>query len=167
MSEDTPSQVLGSLPKTRPHRRSGKRKAKPTAAAETAANPAAPKSKPAPKATKASRLRQPPQPAGPPVTTSKKAATGGKQPASARRKPAAAATRRPASTGADIVGTAVQAAAELAEIGLSVRDRKSTRRNSSHANTSYDVFCLKKKKQRRLIARRSLRRVPLLSARHY
>src|SRR3712207_7841448 len=30
------------------------------------------------------------------------------------------------------------------------RDRKSTRLNSSHANISYAVFCLKKKKQRRL-----------------
>src|SRR3712207_8912540 len=29
---------------------------------------------------------------------------------------------------------------------LSVRDRKSTRLNSSHANISYAVFCLKKKK---------------------
>src|SRR3712207_7428591 len=29
----------------------------------------------------------------------------------------------------------------------SVRDRKSTRLNSSHANISYAVFCLKKKKQ--------------------
>src|SRR3712207_7875599 len=29
-----------------------------------------------------------------------------------------------------------------------VRDRKSTRLNSSHANISYAVFCLKKKKQR-------------------
>src|SRR3712207_8680221 len=29
--------------------------------------------------------------------------------------------------------------------GLSVRDRKSTRLNSSHANISYAVFCLKKK----------------------
>src|SRR3712207_9016393 len=28
------------------------------------------------------------------------------------------------------------------------RDRKSTRLNSSHANISYAVFCLKKKKQR-------------------
>src|SRR3712207_8206680 len=28
-----------------------------------------------------------------------------------------------------------------------VRDRKSTRLNSSHANISYAVFCLKKKKQ--------------------
>src|SRR5258707_10734617 len=30
---------------------------------------------------------------------------------------------------------------------LSVRDRKSTRLNSSHANISYAVFCLKKKKK--------------------
>src|SRR3712207_7383200 len=29
------------------------------------------------------------------------------------------------------------------------RDRKSTRLNSSHANISYDVFCLKKKKETR------------------
>src|SRR3712207_6942435 len=29
-----------------------------------------------------------------------------------------------------------------------VRDRKSTRLNSSHANISYAVFCLKKKKKR-------------------
>src|SRR3712207_9057386 len=31
------------------------------------------------------------------------------------------------------------------------RDRKSTRLNSSHANISYAVFCLKKKKQQNLI----------------
>src|SRR3712207_5110523 len=31
------------------------------------------------------------------------------------------------------------------EIGDLVRDRKSTRLNSSHANISYAVFCLKKK----------------------
>src|SRR3712207_7588317 len=30
-----------------------------------------------------------------------------------------------------------------------LQDRKSTRLNSSHANISYAVFCLKKKKQRR------------------
>src|SRR3712207_8134621 len=36
---------------------------------------------------------------------------------------------------------------------LEVRDRKSTRLNSSHANISYAVFCLKKKKKntRRII----------------
>src|SRR5258707_4049373 len=31
-------------------------------------------------------------------------------------------------------------------VGSTVRDRKSTRLNSSHANISYAVFCLKKKK---------------------
>src|SRR5258707_11715162 len=35
--------------------------------------------------------------------------------------------------------------------GLSARaDRKSTRLNSSHANISYAVFCLKKKKKKKL-----------------
>src|SRR3712207_8153059 len=33
-----------------------------------------------------------------------------------------------------------------AGVGLPPRDRKSTRLNSSHANISYAVFCLKKKK---------------------
>src|SRR3712207_8400357 len=34
---------------------------------------------------------------------------------------------------------------ELIDIEVLVRDRKSTRLNSSHANISYAVFCLKKK----------------------
>src|SRR5438445_1962687 len=39
----------------------------------------------------------------------------------------------------------------LAEwLGWSFRDRKSTRLNSSHANISYAVFCLKKKKIRQI-----------------
>src|SRR5688572_32282746 len=37
-------------------------------------------------------------------------------------------------------------------------DRKSTRLNSSHSQISYAVFCLKKKKKRRTIARISSRR---------
>src|SRR3712207_7214171 len=37
--------------------------------------------------------------------------------------------------------------------GISTTDRKSTRLNSSHANISYAVFCLKKKKTRTLSAR--------------
>src|SRR5258707_13070283 len=41
------------------------------------------------------------------------------------------------SAGMVVAGKAVQYAAEL--------DRKSTRLNSSHANISYAVFCLKKK----------------------
>src|SRR3712207_7651908 len=34
---------------------------------------------------------------------------------------------------------------QLDDVGTIVRDRKSTRLNSSHANISYAVFCLKKK----------------------
>src|SRR3712207_8366290 len=36
------------------------------------------------------------------------------------------------------------------EVALANIDRKSTRLNSSHANISYAVFCLKKKKQKSL-----------------
>src|SRR3712207_8208524 len=42
-------------------------------------------------------------------------------------------------------GPAARARRDLAR--LPARDRKSTRLNSSHANISYAVFCLKKKKQ--------------------
>src|SRR3712207_8003104 len=38
-------------------------------------------------------------------------------------------------------------AREAVMLGLAGLDRKSTRLNSSHANISYAVFCLKKKKQ--------------------
>src|SRR3712207_8640160 len=37
------------------------------------------------------------------------------------------------------------------DVGLRFRDRKSTRLNSSHANISYAVFCLKKKQSTRVI----------------
>src|SRR3712207_8479131 len=36
---------------------------------------------------------------------------------------------------------------ETGRVGSPKRDRKSTRLNSSHANISYAVFCLKKKKK--------------------
>src|SRR3712207_8435466 len=36
---------------------------------------------------------------------------------------------------------------EAVDAAVDVGDRKSTRLNSSHANISYAVFCLKKKKQ--------------------
>src|SRR3712207_7805329 len=41
-----------------------------------------------------------------------------------------------------VAGLALAASAVAARVG---RDRKSTRLNSSHANISYAVFCLKKK----------------------
>src|SRR3712207_7148452 len=40
------------------------------------------------------------------------------------------------------------------DVALAILDRKSTRLNSSHANISYAVFCLKKKKKTRNINRR-------------
>src|SRR2546422_6018625 len=50
----------------------------------------------------------------------------------------------------DAAIVAVEAAAARAGIRrVGVRDRKSTRLNSSHGYISYAVFCLKKKKQNR------------------
>src|SRR3712207_8169656 len=46
------------------------------------------------------------------------------------------------------VAVTVQVAALALVVGNPVSDRKSTRLNSSHANISYAVFCLKKKKSR-------------------
>src|SRR3712207_8644594 len=43
------------------------------------------------------------------------------------------------------------ATAEAKGAGESFQDRKSTRLNSSHANISYAVFCLKKKKKTKKI----------------
>jgi multifunctional 2-oxoglutarate metabolism enzyme len=142
VSEQRPSDVLGALPRRRPHRRSAKRGAppqagngngtKPTAtetaptatktaptAAKTAprarrpaaAKPAPPAAKPAPPqapsratARRPQRLRQPAQPAGVPPTS-----------------PGRPAEDQP--KGRHVLGTAAQAAAELAEIGLSVSAR--------------------------------------------
>src|SRR3712207_7263161 len=42
-----------------------------------------------------------------------------------------------------------------------ILDRKSTRLNSSHANISYAVFCLKKKKQNTTITSELLTALPL------
>src|SRR3712207_7181220 len=48
------------------------------------------------------------------------------------------------------------------------RDRKSTRLNSSHANISYAVFCLKKKKKIWLgVGSRSYKHTPQLQSRPY
>ena len=116
MTGERPSEVLGSLPRTRPHRRSQKRPARPPHTEPAAAKPSAAKTRAAktgaakPRAGKPraagpqpARLRQPAQPAG---------------------SPPGPRVRRPApSNGSDVLGTAVQAAAELAEIGLTVGAR--------------------------------------------
>src|SRR5258707_4013810 len=50
-------------------------------------------------------------------------------------------------TGVDGVGVADL----MKDAGLTHGDRKSTRLNSSHANISYAVFCLKKKNRRKIM----------------
>ncbi|HEY1522188.1 MAG TPA: hypothetical protein VGF70_04175 [Solirubrobacteraceae bacterium] len=138
MADQRQSDVLGALPRTRPHRRSAKRPERPgettgkPRAATRATSPSAPqrgnapsasagrpKSKPrtaagsrsGPRAvggsrsaastrSKADRLRQPPQPRGIP---------------SQPRSPVPSTPHPP-----EILGTFVQAAAELTEIGLSL-----------------------------------------------
>src|SRR3712207_7307173 len=57
--------------------------------------------------------------------------------------------RRHVRGGADVRPAAPDGGVQLAR--LVQRDRKSTRLNSSHANISYAVFCLKKKKLLQLL----------------
>src|SRR5258707_10613210 len=53
---------------------------------------------------------------------------------------------RPDPGAGGLAGAAHDRAVRLIEAGALLVDRKSTRLNSSHANISYAVFCLKKKK---------------------
>src|SRR5947209_17256698 len=56
------------------------------------------------------------------------------------------ATSRPANSEVYVVGRGFKGAGPAVRAALLGVDRKSTRLNSSHANISYAVFCLKKKK---------------------
>jgi translation initiation factor IF-2 len=188
MSDERPSDVLSALPRTRPHRRSGKRAERSVDTPASAAEPAAGEAKPAARAAKPAAGAAKPQaeklkaaaakpkaakpPARKPTSTKPTAAkpTARKpstakpstaKPTAARPTAATPAARKPrAGTGAgtraktpyqgerlrqppqpagtpsrqrsrkpvpasgtEILGTAVQAAAELAEIGLSVSAR--------------------------------------------
>lgn len=112
MTDDREPEILGNLPRTRPHRRSDKRSSagqangrRTAASAKRSPNGTSAARKPAAAASRARSqpLRQPKQPAGAP-------------PAPSSRRP------RPAS-GSEIASTLVQAAGELAEIGLSAGAR--------------------------------------------
>ncbi len=115
---DSDREVLTSLPRSRPVRRSAKRADRPpaTKAAQAQAK-AAPK--PAAKAA-AKRPRQPaaPRPAAakpPPETAPRR-----KVPAAGYAAPQAHADSATASAGAELISTTIQAAGELAQIGLTV-----------------------------------------------
>src|SRR3712207_6910065 len=68
-----------------------------------------------------------------------------------------AASRR-SGDGAAVDGDAVGAHADVVGGRAPGQDRKSTRLNSSHANISYAVFCLKKKK----ITKNNVQNIPSL-----
>src|SRR3712207_7399372 len=95
-------------------------------------------------------IRRPPRSTLFPYTTLFRSAEPAR---SARRRPvgAADAAARPAAA----LARAGDARCDLGDarqhrVRRLLRDRKSTRLNSSHANISYAVFCLKKKKTRTL-----------------
>jgi hypothetical protein len=104
MAEQRPSDILGALPRTRPQRTRGKRGARqgPAEQAQARKQSRQQAARPPRPQTRRQPLRQPAQPGGTPA---------------ARRAP------QPEPPSPEILGTAAQAAAELAEIGLAVTTR--------------------------------------------
>ena len=121
MSPDRSSDLLGALPRTRPHRRSAKRPARPTGAAGTEA-PAAPQTSEAPPAKARKQQGRAPKTS----TSARRAGTRSAplpQPAQPGGVPDAPRAPRPEETSVPVLRTAVGAAAELAEIGVSLSTR--------------------------------------------
>jgi hypothetical protein len=134
---DSDREVLTSLPRTRPVRRSAKRTERPRTPATATKPKAKAASAAAPDAPKARKPAAKPRAAAQPKTNAR-AATGprsadGARATSQRTRPASRQTVPPAgyasppmpgedgrSASADLVGTAVQAAGELAQIGFAV-----------------------------------------------
>lgn len=104
--------MLGGLPNTRPHRRSSKRPPRPVPPTE--AEPARIRGvgAGAGQATRKARISQPPQPRGAP-----------RQPPPRKGLLAAPPLREAEGSGVEVISFAVQAAAELAEIGMNVTAR--------------------------------------------
>jgi hypothetical protein len=125
--QDSDREVLTSLPRSRPVRRSSKRAARPDAAngagAKSKKAAAKPRAKAAPKpAAKAGAkpaARRAPK-AGPRAVAPDPVAPRRKIPPAGYAAPTSRAPEDPASASADLIGTAVQAAGELAQIGFAV-----------------------------------------------
>jgi len=138
--QDPDREVLTSLPRSRPVRRSAKRGDRPAAGAtaRASAKPVAPRK---PRATKAAPAAAA-KPAAAPRAAAKRPATASAKPAPSAARPRPQDTPRDtprrtvpaagyaapdgragepaASAGAELVSTTIQAAAELAQIGLTV-----------------------------------------------
>jgi len=117
MSDERPDDILGGLPHSRPHRRSAKRPAAPGVQSAEANPPPTPtpRATPKPRATPTSRATPKPR-----ATPTSRATP------KPRAEPRVGARPEPAPPPAPndgVLGTAVQAAAELAEIGLSASAR--------------------------------------------
>src|SRR5438445_3223185 len=69
---------------------------------------------------------------------------------------------RPSGAGAD--GATTVAATVRVGLEILLPDRKSTRLNSSHANISYAVFCLKKKKKKKKKIQHNIKTIPHIRA---
>ena len=123
--KDSDREVLTSLPRTRPVRRSAKRGARPNAARAAAPKPAQtaaggakarkPRATAKPKATA--------QAARPAASAGARASAQGARSAPRRKVPPAgyeSASRADGDQHPDLLGTAVQAAGELAQIGFAV-----------------------------------------------
>jgi hypothetical protein len=116
--------VFGSLPNARPQRRSAKRDRAGGRAKAARPQSAAPEAKPAPRATSKARAAAKPRPAAKARPAAKPRATAD---AASKIPPAGYATARDdddgVPRGTDLVTTAVQAAGELAQIGLAAGGR--------------------------------------------
>src|SRR3712207_7649519 len=85
-------------------------------------------------------IRRPPRSTLFPYTTLFRSSLSGSAASAPRRARVGAVTVRVGAASEQVV-----VAAELPQPARAGEDRKSTRLNSSHANISYAVFCLKKK----------------------
>ena len=112
--------MLTSLPRSRPVRRSAKRGER-APAAEPAKKPAATRAK-QPASASAARAAKPAAPTGPaaPAAEPSRTPPRRKVPAAGYALPNTRADEPPASAGAELISTAIQAAGELAQIGLTV-----------------------------------------------
>jgi hypothetical protein len=121
------SDVLSALPHRRPHRRSDKRAARPAVAktADPGSQPTAAASQPTATASRAKpKTASATGPATKPTPATRPAPKRLRQPAQPAGAPPSPRSRASVpNTGSDVIGTAVHAAAELAEIGLTAGAR--------------------------------------------